>query len=171
MAVNTEPRKGGIKEDYTLFLSRDFHDEIMRHCKELFAQGNYFHAIFEACKAYNLSVMQKSQSAKDGAPLMLDVWGCDKGVLKISLCCSESDKDVQDGIKFLSAGLMQVIRNPTAHKPAILWPISKQDCLDILGLVSFFVQATSQGCAFQGRMMAEKMPNKRFHLTLLRFAV
>lgn len=125
------------REDYTLFLTREFHPEIIKHCEKLFLQGNYFHAVFEACKAYNLSVRQKAQSVKDGASLMLDVWGCDKGVLKITPCSSQTDKDVQDGIKFLSAGLMEAIRNPTAHEPAILWPISKQDCLDILGLVSF----------------------------------
>lgn len=125
------------REDYILFLARDFHPEIIKHGRELFLQGNYFHAVFEACKAYNLCVKQKAQSLKDGAPLMLDVWGCDKGVLKITPCSSQTDKDVQDGIKFLSAGLMQAIRNPTAHEPAILWPISKQDCLDILGLLSF----------------------------------
>ena len=60
------------KQDYTLFLARDFHPEVIKHCKNLFLQGNYFHAVFEACKAYNLLVKQKAQSAKDGAPLMLE---------------------------------------------------------------------------------------------------
>jgi len=125
------------KEDLALFLARDFHPEIVKHCRSLFLQGNYFHAVFEACKAYNLQIREKSQSTKDGAPLMLEVWGCDKGVLKVTPCTSQTDKDVQDGIKFLSAGLMQAIRNPTAHEPAIYWPIGKQDSLDILALVSF----------------------------------
>jgi uncharacterized protein (TIGR02391 family) len=131
------PQLTTYKEDYNLFLSRDFHPEINKHCKELFLQGNYFHAVFEACKAYNLGVKEKSQILKDGAPLMLEVWGCERGVLKITPCSTQTDRDVQDGIKFLSAGLMQAIRNPTAHEPAICWPISKQDCLDILSLISF----------------------------------
>ena len=33
--------------------------------------------------------------------------------------------------------LMQAIRNPTAHEPAVDWPISKVDCLDILRFLSF----------------------------------
>jgi len=137
------------REDYTLFLARDFHPEIIKHCRELFLQGNYFHAVFEACKAYNLCVKQKAQSTKDGAPLMLDVWGCNKGVLKITACATQTDRDVQDGIKFLSAGLMQAIRNPTAHEPAILWPISKQDCLDILGLISFLFRQLDKAVYFK----------------------
>jgi uncharacterized protein (TIGR02391 family) len=114
-----------------------------------FLQGNYLHAVFEACKAYNLLVKQKAQSAKDGAPLMLEVWGCEKGVLKITPCASQTDMDVQDGIKFLAAGLMQAIRNPTAHEPAILWPISKQDCLDILSLVSFLFRQHDKAVYFK----------------------
>lgn len=125
------------KEDYALFISRVFHEEVNKHSRDLFLQGNYFHAVFEACKVYNLLVKEKAQTSKDGAPLMLEVWGCEKGVLKITACTSQTDKDIQDGVKFLSAGLMQAIRNPTAHEPALLWPISKQDCLDILSFVSF----------------------------------
>lgn len=125
------------KQDYALFLSRGFHPEVIKHSRKLFLQDNYFHAVFEACKAYNLLVKQKSLSAKDGAPLMLEVWGWEKGVLKITPCTSQTDRDVQDGIKFLSAGLMDAIRNPTAHEPALLWPIGQQDCLDILSFMSF----------------------------------
>lgn len=89
------------KEDYTLFLARDFHPEVIKHCWELFLQSNYFHAVFEGCKAYNSCVKQKAQSLKDGDLLMLDVWGCEKGVLKVTPCSRQKDKDVQDGIKFL----------------------------------------------------------------------
>jgi len=136
-------------EDYNLFIARNFHSEINRHCRKLFLQGNYFHSVFEACKAYNASVKQKAQSPKDGTPLMLDVWGCEKGVLKITRCETQTDKDLQDGIKFLSAGLMQAIRNPTAHEPAILWPISKLDCLDILGLISFLFRQLDNSVYFK----------------------
>lgn len=137
------------KQDYTLFLAHDFHPEVIKHCKNLFLQGNYFHAVFEACKAYNLLVKQKAQGTRDGAPLMLEVWGCDKGVLKITPCASQTDMDVQDGIKFLSAGLMQAIRNPTAHEPAILWPINKQDCLDVLSLISFLFRQLDKAVYFK----------------------
>lgn len=81
-------------------------------------------------------VRDKSQEVKDGHSLMLAVWGPD-GVLKITPCQSDTDHNVQNGIKFLSAGIMQAVRNPTAHEPAVDWPISKQDCLDILSFMSF----------------------------------
>lgn len=117
------------KDSLDEFLKRNFHSEVVKHSQKLFAQGNYFHAVFEAAKAYNKDVKEKSKSDKDGQPLMLNVWGCESGVLKVTACQTQTDKDFQDGIKFISGGLMSAIRNPTAHEPAITWPIDKQDCL------------------------------------------
>ncbi len=125
------------KDNIDEFLKRNFHSEVAKHSQRLFAQGNYFHAVFESAKSFNIDVKTKSQSDKDGHSLMLNVWGCENGVLKLTPCQSQTDKDFQDGIKFISGGLMSAIRNPTAHEPAITWPIAKQDCLDILSLISF----------------------------------
>lgn len=119
------------------FEARHFHREVVRHSQRLFLQGNHFHSVFESAKAYNKLVREKAQSNKDGEGLMLEVWGCEKGVLKATPCESETDRNVQDGIKFLSAGLMRAIRNPTAHEPAVDWPISQEDCLDVLSFLSF----------------------------------
>lgn len=125
------------KESNSEFLSRSFHHEIVKHSKKLFVQGHYFHAVFEACKVYNKLVQSKAKSSKDGQSLMLEVWGPEKGVLKITPCQTETDSNIQNGVKFLSAGLMQAIRNPTAHEPALDWPIERKDCLDLLSFLSF----------------------------------
>lgn len=118
------------------FHARNFHQEIHRHCSKLYSQGNYFHAVFEAAKVYNKKVQEKSQSRNDGQSLMMEAWTTN-GVLKLTACKSDTDKNVQEGIKFLSAGLMQAMRNPTAHEPALDWPISKEDCLDMLSFISY----------------------------------
>lgn len=124
-------------ENRQVFSGRGFHPAVVRHSEKLFLQGNYFHAVFESAKAYNKLVREKAQTDKDGSALMLEVWGPQKGVLKVTRCETETDRNVQDGIKFLSAGLMQAIRNPTSHEPALDWPISRADCLDILSFLSF----------------------------------
>lgn len=137
------------KDNLEEFLRRNFHAEVIKHSQKLFAQGNYFHAVFESAKAYNKDVKQKSMSDKDGQALMLSVWGCENGVLKITSCKTQTDKDFQDGIKFISGGLMSAIRNPTAHEPAIHWPIDKQDCLDILSLISFLYRQFDKAVYFK----------------------
>lgn len=137
------------QEAKSALMARDLHSDVIKHAQQLFLQGNYFHAVFEAAKAYNKQVREKGQSAKDGEALMLDVWGCEKGVLKVTPCLSETDKNVQDGIKFLSAGLMRAIRNPTAHEPAVDWPISRADCLDMLSFMSFLFRRLDQAVYVQ----------------------
>lgn len=118
------------------FSMRKFHAEIHKHCAKLYSQGNYFHAVFEAAKVYNKKVQEKAQSKKDGQALMMEAWTI-SGVLKVTQCRTETENNIQEGIKYLSAGLMQAMRNPTAHEPALDWPISKEDCLDMLSFISY----------------------------------
>lgn len=125
---------------YERFDSYQFHQEINKHCRKLYREGNYFHAVFEATKVYNSLVKSKTGSPEDGQDLMMKAWNPQKGLLRINACSSETDMNFHDGIKFLSAGLMSAIRNPTAHEPALHWPISEQDAADILSLVSFLLR-------------------------------
>ncbi len=128
-----------IPERNKVLYEKALHPEIYSHCSELFCDGHYFHAVFEAAKIYHKAVQRKSGCEKDGQALMLEVWST-KGTLKVTQCQSETDKNVQEGLGFLSAGLMRAIRNPTSHEPAHEWPISEQDCLDILGFISFLMR-------------------------------
>jgi uncharacterized protein (TIGR02391 family) len=145
---------GGVKgvsadgEILRRFDVREFHPEGIQHCRKLFGQKHYFHAVFEAAKVYNKTVREKAQSAKDGAALMLEVWDASGGVLKVTSCVTETDKNVQDGIKFLSAGLMRAIRNPTSHEPALDWPITEQDATDILSFISFLFRQLDKAVKF-----------------------
>ena len=132
------------------FYGRSFHSEIHRHCSKLYSQGNYFHAVFEAAKVYNKRVQEKAESIKDGQSLMMDAWTTN-GVLKITACKTETDKNVQEGVKFLSAGLMQAMRNPTAHEPALDWPISKEDCLDMLSFISYLFRQLDKAVFYKDR--------------------
>lgn len=139
-----------VSQQLREFYSRNFHLQVVEHCFKLFCEENYFHAVFEVCKVYNKLAKEKSQSSKDGEALMMDVWGWQHGVLKVTACKTDTDKNVQDGIKFLSAGLMRAIRNPTAHEPAIDWPISKEDCLDMLSFLSFLFRQLDKAVYFKG---------------------
>ncbi|MDR5591131.1 TIGR02391 family protein [Christiangramia sp. SM2212] len=151
MELSPEADKGGISEflinngcDYNAvnrdslnnFNSRNYHPEIKKHSQKLFLQQNYFHSVFESAKAFNNSVKAKSKSEKDGQDLMMNVFSLN-GVLKLNTGRTDTEKSVQDGVKFLTSGLMRAVRNPTAHEPALDWPINKQECLDFLSMISF----------------------------------
>lgn len=130
------------------FVARGFHEEVHRHSRTLFGQGNYFHAVFEAAKAYNKAVQAKAQSEKDGTALMQEVWSSN-GVLKLNTGQSQTERNVQDGTRFLAAGLMQALRNPTAHEPALDWPISKEDCLDMLSFITYLYRQLDKAVYFR----------------------
>jgi hypothetical protein len=49
---------------------------------------------------------------------------------------TETDLSEQKGLANLFVGMFGTFRNPTAHGPKISWPISEQDALDLLTLVS-----------------------------------
>jgi uncharacterized protein (TIGR02391 family) len=134
--ANTILENAGVLISTKDFDSRGYHQQIHLHCRQLYRQENYFHAVFEAAKAYNKYVQSKSQSEKDGVDLMMNVFSLN-GSLKLNSGESKTEQNIQDGVKFLSAGLMQAMRNPTAHEPAIEWPINKQDCLDMLSFISY----------------------------------
>jgi uncharacterized protein (TIGR02391 family) len=146
-------RKAGLQrqnlEIKRIFYNKSFHHQIYLHCSELFFNGHYFHTVFEAAKIYHKAVQIKSKSTKDGKALMMEVWSAEKGTLKVTKCESETDRSVQEGLAFLSAGLMRAIRNPTAHEPAHEWPISEQDCLEILGFISFLMRKCDDAVYYQ----------------------
>lgn len=115
----------------------NFHKEVVKHSQELFKQEHYSLAINEVCKAYIHSVQHLSgEHSLDGEKLMLKVFG-ENGVLKVTSHDSESDRNIEEGMKFLSAGIIRMFRNPTSHTPVKELIISKYDSLEILGLMSF----------------------------------
>lgn len=137
------------KDHLNEFHSRNYHPEIIKHSKKLFLQQNYFHCVFESAKTFNYSVKQKAQSDKDGQDLMMTAFSL-TGVLKLNSGMTETEKNVQDGVKFLSSGLMRAVRNPTAHEPALDWAINKQECLDFLSMISFLFYQLDKSVYYNG---------------------
>ena len=108
----------------------------MQHARRLFVEGNYFHAVFECCKVYDKEVSQKSQIQDSGASLMSKAFSL-SGTLKLNNQRTETERNEQEGIMHLSRGIMSAIRNPQAHEPALDWPITREDTLDLLSFLSF----------------------------------
>ncbi|WP_276485763.1 TIGR02391 family protein [Paraflavitalea pollutisoli] len=112
------------------------HQQVVANCAKFFKQGHYFTCVNEACKAYNKAVQQKSGSDKDGNELMFAVLG-NKGKLRFNAGNTETEKNELEGFQFMSAGIMKMFRNPTSHETALSGKINKQECLEILGIISY----------------------------------
>jgi len=60
-----------------------------------YSARGFFHAVFEACKAYNKMVQSKAQSSKEGNSYARSVGA--RGVLKNTKCVTDTDRHVQNG--------------------------------------------------------------------------
>jgi len=110
-----EKVKNDASEVNNLFDRMEFHLKIIEASESLFKDGHYASAIFEAFKAVNNFVKQKSGKSLDGKQLMSDVFNEKNPCIKLNDLQTQSDIDEQEGFKFLYMGAMVGIRNPKAH--------------------------------------------------------
>ena len=109
-----QPSSVAEAPDY-LFDKMQFHPRVIVASKSLFATGHYAQAIFEAFKDVNNFVKEKTVLSLDGKALMSKVFNENAPIIRLNELLSQSDRDEQEGFKFLFMGAMVGIRNPKAH--------------------------------------------------------
>ena len=115
--------------------SRNAHKEIFKYCKAELVDKNYFHAVFEASKGLLERIRVLSCVNTDGIPLVQYVFN--HPVLVINDYETKQQKDEQKGFEAIMEGIVNMFRNPQAHQPKIEWPMTEQDALEILSLLSY----------------------------------
>lgn len=116
--------------------SRNVHAEVLNYCRAELLDENYFHAVFESTKGVAERIRLMSGLILDGAELVNKAFSTQIPILMLSSLTSESERSEQKGFANLLVGLFGAVRNPLAHAPKTSWPMSEQDALDILTLVS-----------------------------------
>ena len=95
----------------------DIHPEIERAVAKLFRDGHYANAVEDACKVLDgLVKVRSGRHDISGTELMQNVFSPKNPVLKFNDLQTETDKSEQQGMMFLYAGAMLVLRNPRAHQ-------------------------------------------------------
>jgi len=116
--------------------NRAVHEEVLNYCRAELLDENYFHAVFEATKGVAERIRLMSGLKSDGADLITKAFMGLHPILTLGPLNTESEKSEQRGFANLLIGLFGAVRNPLAHAPKTNWPMSEQDALDILTLVS-----------------------------------
>lgn len=116
--------------------NRNAHQEVFKYCKAELLQNNYFHSVLEANKGLFQRIRDLSGIQTDGIALIEQVFSPNP-ILIINNYQSVSEKNEHTGFCNLLKGLCSLFRNPTAHEPKIDWEITKQDALEILGIISY----------------------------------
>ncbi len=126
-----------VRFPLNLFDAMHFHPKVVEASKSLFESKHYAQAIFEAFKAVENFVKDKSGLSLYGKNLMARAFDEENPVIKVPEA-GYFDKDVQEGFKFLFMGATLGIRNPKAHKDII-----QKDpyiTLEYLGFASFLLK-------------------------------
>jgi uncharacterized protein (TIGR02391 family) len=109
------------------------HPTIIKVSGQLFEDGHYSQAIFEAYKEINNLVKSKSGLTQyDGKNLMSQAFSPSSPVLRWTDLKTKSDQDEQEGFMFLFMGAIVGIRNPKAHDHVI-----QKDIIKTLEYLSF----------------------------------
>jgi uncharacterized protein (TIGR02391 family) len=122
-----------------LLLERVVHPDVLKFCQARLLQDNYFHAVLEATKSLAQKIRDRTGLVEDGSTLVDRAFGFRGQIpfLAFSRLERDSQQSEQIGLMNLMRGVFSTFRNPTAHEPEISWPVSEQDALDLLTMVSF----------------------------------
>ena len=108
------------------------HSRVRAVSSQLFKDGHYRQAIFNACLALNEAVQQRSGRADlDGNKLMQLIFSKDNPVLRFT-----GHPDEQQGFMWLFTGMWMAIRNPRAHHLGEAEDLDANEALELLALVS-----------------------------------
>lgn len=116
---------------------RNVHYAIFQYCKAELLNNNYFHAVFEAVKGLMERIREISCVSFDGINLIEYVFSNNSPIVIINNWQTNSERDEHKGFGNLLKGLCSMLRNPEAHEPKVTWPISEQDALEILSIISY----------------------------------
>jgi uncharacterized protein (TIGR02391 family) len=116
---------------------RGAHQEVFKYCKAELLDENYFHAILEAIKGVGERIRTMTGLTSDGAELINTAFSTKAPILTLNSLTTETEFSEQKGFSNILVGLFGAVRNPTAHAPKLVWPMTEQDALDIFSLVSF----------------------------------
>jgi uncharacterized protein (TIGR02391 family) len=109
-------RFASISEEFWLRIDPD----VTAVSRNLFEDGHFAQAVFEAVKRFDNEVRERSISCGKGAffgvALMKEVFSPERPVISVAECSTTTGQNIQKGMMYLSMGLISRIRNPLGHE-------------------------------------------------------
>ena len=117
---------------------RNIHPRLYTVSKALFDDGHYAQATFEAFKFLDKEIQHFSGISESGFKLFMRAFAETSPAILLTKMSNPSEKDEQEGYKFIFAGSALAIRNPRGHEYNIKDDPDK--CLDHLSLASLLLR-------------------------------
>lgn len=137
-AQNNAQIESRLPCDLHPFDDRNVHLDIYSVSKLLFDDGHYSQATFEAYKLLDRRVQELAKINDTGVKLMMKAFSEQTPLIKLTSLSNTSEKDEQEGYKFIFSGAIQAIRNPRGHEFGL--QDSPTLCLDHLSLASLLLR-------------------------------
>lgn len=145
VAKYASPRTEAMEESTHPFDQRNIHPEIAKVSLDLFDNGHYSQATFEAFKYIDKKVAKLAKTKKSGFALMMDAFKDSSPTIQLNSLGTTSETDEQKGYQFLFSGTVLAIRNPRGHEVGLHDSI--EQALDHLGLASMLLRRLSDRVA------------------------
>lgn len=127
---------------------RNIHPMLPNLVRSMFDDGYYSQTTFEACKYLDKEVARIANCTESGYKLMMKAFQEVSPLIALTPLATDSEKDEQNGFKFMFAGTVMAIRNPRGHEYKIKDSID--DCLDHLSLISLLLRRIEKaGCQLE----------------------
>lgn len=91
------------------------HPTLLPNCRSLFLDGHINESVRKALEKYEITVQQLSSSTKQGKDLMAVAFSEQVPLIKVGDISTQSGANKQEGVKFVSMGIMQWWRNNLSH--------------------------------------------------------
>lgn len=124
------------------FDSRNIHPQLPPKVKKLFDDGHFAEATYHAFKFLDKKVEKCSGLSDSGFSLMMNAFNHKNPKIQLTPLKTQSEKDEQEGYRFVFAGGVQAIRNPRAHEFNVV--DDPDTCLDHLSFVSLLLRRLEQ---------------------------
>lgn len=121
-----------------VFEQRNVHPGLPAIVRDLFDDGHFAQATFEAFKFLDKEIQRHSGNTESGFKLMMQVFSESSPTVQLTPISTVSEKDEQKGFQFLFAGSVLAIRNPRGHELAVR--DTPDQCLDHIGLASLLLR-------------------------------
>jgi len=124
------------------FDRRNIHPGLPPKVLKLFDDGHFAEATYEACKYLDKYVSKHSKISESGYKLMMAAFDKNNPKLRLTPLVTISEKDEQEGYRFVFAGGVWAIRNPRGHEYSV--NDDPDTCLDHLSFVSLLLRRLEQ---------------------------
>jgi len=115
---------------------RNVHPKIYEYCNEELLDENYFHSVFEAVKSIGNRMQKMTGLNADGNQLAETAFSTQNPLIRINQLKDDSERSEHLGLLNLIKGAYGLVRNPTAHRAKIVFPVTEAEALDIMVLIS-----------------------------------